>query len=609
VPFQWRRAGPQKYSCNAPSPKGHQIAEGGMASGHQQRHRIYNILDQTIEQNIQPHTYVKAFMKSITSFAFCFALWFVHGVSAQEKISPNQAITRNIEPGKSNIYSVSLQDGDYVGASITQSGRIDVIILDPDGSPHRRFSGSSNDEKKRFSFVAEGTGIYSIKVTNASKQSAKYELLVESILSLNDRLQPESWNDPYPSPRIQALRRQIESGRSNTESFWKEVAMRGTPLIEPFGSDNKYSLVTFLWRGRRETRNVLVLGSFQSPRADLENVMHRIAGSDVWYLTLKLPKGARFWYRLSPNDPLTFERPRAAQRGATAQVDPLNPRQWNCPTGADKYQCSSLAELPGAAPQSWTINKAGTAEGRIEEHTIRSEIQKLDRGVAVYTPPGYTSDARPNALLFLFDGEAYPLPNLAMPTTLNNLIVASKIPATVVVLVKNVSGRRLKDLVPNPEFADFMAKELAPWVRARYNVTKDPRQTVVGGLSAGGLAAAYIGLRYPEIFGNVLSQSGAFWWAPDHFLDTEDATTEPNWMAKQFSASPKLPLRFYLDAGTFESDKSGKGGDILEATRHLRDVLLAKGYEVHYQQFVGGHTDLSWRGTLADGLIALLGDR
>jgi enterochelin esterase family protein len=78
-------------------------------------------------------------------------------------------------------------------------------------------------------------------------------------------------------------------------------------------------------------------------------------------------------------------------------------------------------------------------------------------------------------------------------------------------------------------------------------------------------------------------------------------------MAKQFVASPKLPVRFYLDAGTFELDKSGKGGDILEATRHLRDVLSAKGYEVHYQQFVGGHTDLSWRGTLADGLIALLG--
>jgi enterochelin esterase family protein len=39
----------------------------------------------------------------------------------------------------------------------------------------------------------------------------------------------------------------------------------------------------------------------------------------------------------------------------------------------------------------------------------------------------------------------------------------------------------------------------------------------------------------------------------------------------------------------------------------MRDVLLAKGYEVHYQQFVGGHDYLSWRGTFADGLLALIG--
>jgi enterochelin esterase family protein len=39
----------------------------------------------------------------------------------------------------------------------------------------------------------------------------------------------------------------------------------------------------------------------------------------------------------------------------------------------------------------------------------------------------------------------------------------------------------------------------------------------------------------------------------------------------------------------------------------MRDVLLAKGYEVHYQQFAGGHDYLSWRGTFADGLIDLIG--
>jgi enterochelin esterase family protein len=92
--------------------------------------------------------------------------------------------------------------------------------------------------------------------------------------------------------------------------------------------------------------------------------------------------------------------------------------------------------------------------------------------------------------------------------------------------------------------------------------------------------------------------------------NSRDATTEGNFMVKQFLASPKLPLRFYLAAGTFEIDRDGGGGGgILESTRHLRDVLLARGYQVHYQQFVGGHDGLNWRGTLADGLIELLGIR
>jgi enterochelin esterase-like enzyme len=72
-------------------------------------------------------------------------------------------------------------------------------------------------------------------------------------------------------------------------------------------------------------------------------------------------------------------------------------------------------------------------------------------------------------------------------------------------------------------------------------------------------------------------------------------------------ASPKLKLKFYLDAGTFEYDVLGTGGSILETSRHMRDVLLAKGYQVHYQQFVGGHDYLSWRGTFADGLMNLIG--
>jgi len=81
-----------------------------------------------------------------------------------------------------------------------------------------------------------------------------------------------------------------------------------------------------------------------------------------------------------------------------------------------------------------------------------------------------------------------------------------------------------------------------------------------------------------------------------------------NWVAKQFIRSPKLPLRLYMEAGTFEVDLRGSGGNILETSRNLRDVLQAKGYDVQYREFVGDHDYMNWRDTLGDGLIALYGD-
>ena len=554
----------------------------------------------------------------------CLLLFLGPAINAQEKLTPNQPVSRHLDAGKTDIFSLGLNDGDYANVSIGYKGKINFFLLNPDGTIARRLVDTSGEGKVPFAFAAEGAGPYSFKIENPGNQAASYELAIGQVISLNDRLKPEAWSDPYPSPRIQSLRKQIAAGEKDTAAFWKEVAATGTPLAEPFGSDGKYQLVTFLWRAVHDTRNVLVRGSFLPVGPASDFAMHQIPDTDVWYLTLRLPSGARFTYQLSPNDPLTFDGPRAAQRSATRQSDPLSRNPLSaCPPNVSKFNCQSVAELPGAAPQPWLAAKTGIAAGRVEKQTIKSAIQKIDRPVSVYTPPGYQSNGQPYALLISFDGE--DLADDQNPiNTLNNLIAASKIPPTVAVFVENVSRRRLVDLVTNPEFADFMAKELMPWVQSHYNVTKDPKQTVITGYSAGGLAAAYVALRHSEAFGNVLSQSGAFWWSFEHaggvcgsrcpdsggrFSDNNplDATTEGNIMAKQFLASPKLPLRFYLAAGTFEIDRDGAGGGILETTRTLRDVLLAKGYQVQYQQFVGGHDGLSWPGALAEGLIALLG--
>jgi enterochelin esterase-like enzyme len=550
--------------------------------------------------------------------ALCLCLMTVHSAFAQEKLSVNQPVHQIVTAGVTNKYPIRLNDGDYVEVSLaSESGSVNLLVANPDGSLMRGFAGPSVGARNTYAFAAEGAGIFSLNIVNPGEQAAIYELTLQKIVSLDERFRPGEWSDPDPSPRIQELSKQIASGETKTESFWKEIAAQGTPLVEQLNVN--YWLVTFLWRAQHDTRSVMVTGSFNVPGPTRNNLMHRIGDSDVWYLTLKLPKAARFTYRLVPNNP-----PRSESMQATAQADSYNPRRWECPKTAKKFLCRSIVELPDAAPQPWIVSKPGTPTGRIEKQTIKSAIQKLDRDLIIYTPAGYKSDGPPNALLVLFDGDDILSDDFQGQTTLDNLAAARKITPTVVVMVDNVGDRRLVDLVANPEFADFMATELVPWVRAHYNVTRDPERTVVSGKSAGGLAAAYMGLRHPEVFGNVFSQSGAFWWSPEHSggvcaskcpedggrrsdPDGMDSRTEENWIAKQFVTSPKLPVRFFLEAGTFEVDKEGTGGDILEATRTLRDMLLAKGYEVHFQQFVSGHDDLSWRGTFADGLITLLG--
>jgi enterochelin esterase family protein len=205
----------------------------------------------------------------------------------------------------------------------------------------------------------------------------------------------------------------------------------------------------------------------------------------------------------------------------------------------------------------------------------------------------------------LFDGEA-TLVHIPVPVILDNLIAKRKIPPMVAVMVYNKD--RNADLGCSEAFADFTAKELVPWVRKHYRVKDDPRSTVVSGLSLGGLMAAFTALRHPEVFGNVLSQSGGFIYYPELFTDDPfgppPIDRQPGWLTRQFVRAPRQPIRFYQEVGRFESEF---GRELLAENRRFRDVLEAKGYPVTYEEFSGGHDYLRWRGTLADGLIKLVG--
>ena len=406
---------------------------------------------------------------------------------------------------------------------------------------------------------------------------------------LNGSLTPTSV--PPESPRLQALLKDWNAGNKEAlTAFWKDVEGK-TPLEEMKSGekqgDRPMLLVTFLWRSDSADEKVELAGGL--PREG-PAPLTRLADTNVWYLTELMPADSRGIYAYRTEG--FFNGPTEHFRASAP--DPLNPRMF----GPFSY-----FELPNAPAQPYIKEQPGVPHGKLTKLKIKSTILNEERNYGVYTPGGYSTNEKPYNLLVLFDGEDYGdgvqilVPT---PTVLDNLIAQKKIPPVVLVLV-NADSQRLRDLSCSKSFTDFLTKELLPEVRRGYRVTVDPKHVVVGGSSLGGLASAYAGLTHPEAFGNILSLSGAYWYVPGWektFVPLY--LSDSGWLMNQYLMSPKRPLHFYIDVGRYEEKQ-------LSANRNFRDILKLKGYPVTYSEYDGGHDYLCWRGSIADGLIALFG--
>jgi enterochelin esterase-like enzyme len=401
--------------------------------------------------------------------------------------------------------------------------------------------------------------------------------------------------DGLDSPRIAALAEAIRSGDAAAIGrFWREVDGK-SPLIEPIPGDARHTRVTFVWRGEDRTKRVFLIGGL--PGGD--ETLDRLEGSDLWYLTERIPVGARFGYMFLVDYPKMT--PGGSSRNPFPRADPFNP---------SRIGPQSIVELPQAPPQPWIERRKDGLSGKLDSVRIRTSILERAPPVWVYTPAGYDPQGAPCCLLLALDGETVGAkPDEALipiPAIVENLAAARRIPRTVVVLVGSGDQEaRTRNLRCSDPFADFLAGGVIPWVRSHYRVAADPARTVIAGQSYGGLAAAYAALRHPEAFGGVLSQSGSFWFDPSigaGYAAKYDIPT--GWLTRQFASKPRQPLRFYLEVGLFEQ---GAVHNMVLENRRFRDVLQAKEYAVTYSEYLGGHDYCCWRGSIAYGLIALLG--
>jgi enterochelin esterase family protein len=401
------------------------------------------------------------------------------------------------------------------------------------------------------------------------------------------------------SPRVTALA--ADPSPTALAVFWAEAAERRTPLVEPLEGEPGHRVVTFLWRDRGGTREVVLLANkLTDPSVWDRSVLERLPGTDVWHRSYRLRADWRGSYHLAPDDQPARARPPAAATGparrwrgraAHAVPDPLNPARFPGPDGLPEL---SVAELPGAPPQPWWESRPGVPAGEVSPHWLEGEQLGAARRVWVYTPAGHVPGAHALPVAVLLDGAQWT-GRLAAPATLDNLIAAGRIPPLIALMPDaGDTATRWRELACSEAFLAFLTGELLPWATGRWGISADPADTLIAGASLGGLTALFAGLRAPARFGCVLAQSASLWWPA-----REEFAADSGRLIREFATAPRQPLRIFLEVGLQEWIP-------LPLHRHLRDVLDAKGYDLRYREYHGGHDALCWRGGLADGLIALL---
>ena len=529
------------------------------------------------------------FLKKKLSAAI--AAWMVGSCAAQAEplvVSDQQVVQSQLQ-GMAQQVQLQVPAGAVVQLRFAGAG-LHLDLRDAQGQHIRRLAEDGRGVQTAM-WRSLGAQQEQLWVVPAEKNlaAAPFSLQVLNTWQVQGAEQPKPEDTPM-GPRLKKLQQALAQGHS-TDAFWQQVQQQGTPLVEPW--EGGQLLVTFLWRDQGN-HNVRLFGS---PSGD-HNPLRKLGGSDVWWTSVVMDPRARLSYALAPDVPKVANA--AQQRRmilATLQSDPLNPHTFPAQLATqavDRFQGRSVLQLPQAPKQPWVQARSDVPQGTLTRHVVHSQILGNDRDVWTYVPAG----AEPQNLLVLFDAHAF-VHDVPTPRILDNLMADGLLPNTAAVIVGNASPEaRGQELPPNPKFAQFMAEELMPWVREQ-GLAQMARHTVVAGSSYGGLVSSYLGLMHPELFGNVLSMSGSYWWAPQG---------EPaGWMQRAWQTlpSPMPNVRFYIDAGTFEKGRGGREG-ILETSRALGDILRERGLQVTQREWVSGHDYVQWQASLGCGLVALL---
>jgi len=239
---------------------------------------------------------------------------------------------------------------------------------------------------------------------------------------------------------------------------------------------------------------------------------------------------------------------------------------------------------PAYRPDPWVVSAGVRPRGRVLRMEIESKILHQTRRLIVYSPAGRAEDELP--LILFQDGKAF-FGWGRVPQVMDRLVEAGEIGPAHLVFVP--PGERTEEYAFNPAYRKFLRDELVPAVEAR--VRCDGRRTAWGA-SLGGLLSAQLAWEMPDLFQNVVAQSGAFLFSPD--MDRRNPFVGGESLRGQVLAGELPPLKWHLECGTLEW--------LLASNERLAAALAEKGAFVRLAKRPAGHNWVNWRNGLAGGL-------
>lgn len=336
----------------------------------------------------------------------------------------------------------------------------------------------------------------------------------------------------------------------------------GAPIIQE-------EKVTFVWEGKRAPDLIADFTDWEENPIKLNKVKDQ-----VWIHVEQLPNKAYIEYAYLDQDK------------DIRVPDPFNSR--SVPNGLGEI--NHFFYMPGAKPPSIDRRKRGIAKGKISSCFVPTEHLAIGkkRRVWFYQP----ATQSPSPLVVVLDGNDY-LRQGKLPNILDNLIALNRVQPVALAMVAHGGAARVVEYLCSEATLAFIYEQVIPLARQELNLldpSNQPGAFGIMGASMGGLMAMYAGMRMPDLFGHVLSQSGAFSFLGHDFV-----------VMDLVRYIPPLPIKIWMDVGKFES--------LLSSNQRMYKLLSKRGYQVQYREYPGGHNYTSWRNDLWRGLEFLFPQR